>query len=152
MLALIALSLFSVVPSAEATSWMRPEAFELVIGMSRDDAMNALALWKAAPGKNDDEVVVTYSDEKALTLQFRKDRLVSVRFELFGVLPAIRKAFEEERDYLLHSRGQPRRATKSILIYDNILPNIMVVVADDPNSEQAKKGLGTLAVRYYDPR
>jgi hypothetical protein len=120
--------------------------------MSRDDAMNALALWKAAPGKNDDEVVVTYSDEKALTLQFRKDRLVSVRFELFGVLPVIRNAFDEERDYLLRSRGKPRRATKSILIYDNILPNIMVVVADDPGSEQAKRGLGTLAVRYYDPR
>jgi hypothetical protein len=28
----------------------------------------------------------------------------------------------------------------------------MVVVTDDPNSAQGKKGLGVLAVRYYDPR
>jgi hypothetical protein len=39
-----------------------------------------------------------------------------------------------------------------VLIYDNALPNVMVVVNDDPMSEQGKKGLGVLAVRYYDPR
>ena len=75
-----------------------------------------------------------------------------MRFELFVYLPDIRLAFEEERARLAESRGKPRKATKSILIYDNALPNVMVVAADDPKSQQGKQGIGVLAVRYYDPR
>lgn len=131
---------------------MRPESFHLTIGMTRAEAMTALEKWAPKPGKDADEVVVDYSDERALTLQFRKGRLTSVRFELFVFLPDIRPAFEEERARLAESRGKPRKATKSILIYDNALPNVMVVAADDPKSEQGKQGIGVLAVRYYDPR
>ena len=57
-----------------------------------------------------------------------------------------------ERKYLLESTGKPRVSTSSVLIYDEQLPNLMVVVQDDPKSEQGKKGVGVLAVRYYDPR
>jgi hypothetical protein len=138
--------------SGSTTEWMRLEAFHLTIGMPRENAMSALEAWNPKQGKNADEIVVDYSDERAMTLEFRKGRLYSVRFELFVLLPEVRKSFESERAYLKESRGEPPKATKSILIYDNALPNVMVVVTDDPKSEPGKKGLGVLAVRYYDPR
>lgn len=152
MALLLALLLSTAFPSTSRTSWMRPESFHLTIGMTRAEAMTALEKWAPKPGKDADEVVVDYSDERALTLQFRKGLLVSVRFELFVFLPDIRLAFEEERARLAEVRGKPRKATKSILIYDNALPNVMVVAADDPKSQQGKQGIGVLAVRYYDPR
>jgi hypothetical protein len=152
MALLLALLLSTAFPSTNRTSWMRPESFHLTIGMTRTEAMTALEKWAPKAGKDADEVVVDYSDERALTLQFRKGRLTSVRFELFVFLPDIRPAFEETRARLAETRGKPRKATKSILIYDNALPNVMVVAADNPKSEQGKQGIGVLAVRYYDPR
>jgi hypothetical protein len=148
----IALLLATAFPSTSRTSWMRPDSFHLTIGMSRTEAMTALEKWAPKPGKDANEVVVDYSDDKALTLQFRKDRLTSVRFELFVFLPEIRLAFDEKRASLAESLGKPRKATKSILIYDKALPNVMVVATDDPKSQHGKQGLGVLAVRYYDPR
>jgi hypothetical protein len=149
---LLALILATAFPSTSRTSWMRPDSFHLTIGMSRTEAMTALEKWAPKPGKDANEVVVDYSDDKALTLQFQKNRLTSVRFELFVFLPEIRTAFDEKRAWLAESLGKPRKATKSILIYDNTLPNIMVVATDDPKSRHGKQGLGVLAVRYYDPR
>lgn len=134
--------------AAPKTDWMRLEAFHLAIGMPRADALAALDAWSPKPGKDENEVVVDYAADKSLTLEFKKQRLHSVRFELFVLLPHVRKAFEEKRAAM----GEPRKATRSVLVYDNVLPNVMVVVADDPKSEQGKKGLGVLAVRYYDPR
>ncbi|HEV7768947.1 MAG TPA: hypothetical protein VGQ76_28395 [Thermoanaerobaculia bacterium] len=139
-------------PSNSRTSWMRPDAFRLTIGMSRADALSALEKWAPKRGKDAQEIVVDYSDDKALTLVFRKDRLISVRFELFVFLPEIRMAFDEEKSRLADTLGKPRKSTKSILIYDNTLPNVMVVAADDPKSQQGKQGIGILAVRYFDPR
>lgn len=144
--------LLTAFPSSSNTAWMRPESFRLAVGMSRLDVMKTLDKWQPKPGANADQLVVDYSDDKALTLDFTKDRLTSIRFELFVFLPEIRKAFEEEKKHLATTLGKPRKATPSILIYDNALPNIMVVVKDDPKSEQGKKGVGVLAVRYYDPR
>ena len=134
--------------AAPKTDWMRLESFHLAIGMPRPDALAALSAWNPKPGKDANEVVVDYAAERSLTLEFKKERLHSVRFELFMLLPQARKAFEEKRATM----GEPRKATRSVLVYDNALPNVMVVVADDPKSAQGKKGLGVLAVRYYDPR
>jgi hypothetical protein len=152
MPAILALLLLTAFPSTNRTAWMRPDSFHLTIGMPRAEAMKALETWTPKAGKTADEVVVDYSDDKSLTLEFRKGRLTSIRFELFVYLTATRLAFDEEKKYLADSLGTPRVATKSVLVYDTALPNIMVVVTDDPKSEQAKKGLGVLAVRYYDPR
>ena len=151
---LILLQLLSSAPAPEAnrTAWMRPDAFHLTIGMPREDALKALATWNPKAGRTADEVVVDYSGEKALTLEFKKDRLHSVRFELFVFLPEVRKVYDEERAYLKATFGAPRKATKTVLIYDNVLPNVIAVVNDDAKSEQGKKGIGVLAVRYYDPR
>lgn len=151
MAALLAL-LLTIAQPAPQTDWMRLESFHLSIGMKRAQAVEAVRSWGPKPGRNANEVVVDYSGEKALTLEFRKDRLQSARFELFVMLPHVRRAFEEKRTALLTALGEPRKATKHILIYDNKLPNVMVVVADNPQSEHGKKGLGVLAVRYYDPR
>lgn len=134
--------------AATTTDWMRLDAFHLTIGMSRADAVDALRAWSPKPGKDENELIVDYASDKSLTLEFRKDRLRSVRFELFALLPHVRKAFEEKRAAM----GEPRKATRSVLVYDHALPNAMVVVADDPSSAQGKKGLGVLAVRFYDPR
>ena len=152
MPALLALLLLTAFPSASRTSWMRPDAFHITIGMPRAAAMAKLQSWAPKPGRNADEVTVDYSDDKALTLEFRNGRLYSARFELFVYLPEVRVAFTEQRKFLTDWLGEPRKATKSILIYDNGLPNVMVVVSDDPYSQQGKRGLGVLAVRYYDPR
>ena len=145
MAALLALLLAIATPS---TDWMRLDAFHLTIGMPRAEALGALRAWNPKQGKDANEIVVDYSGDKALTLEFKKDRLTSVRFELFVLLPQVRKAFEAKRTAL----GEPRKATRSVLIYDDALPNVMVVVNDDPKSVQGKKGVGVLAVRYYDPR
>jgi len=152
MPALFAILLLTAFPSTSRTGWMRPEAFRLSVGMPRAEAERALATWSPKPGKSANEVIVDYSDDKALTLEFRNGRLTSIRFELFAYLNGIRGAFDEEREYLLGAHGKPRMAAKSVLVYDQALPNVIVVVTDDPNSEQGKKGLGVLAVRYYDPR
>lgn len=150
MATLLAL-LLTIVPPALSTDWMRPESFHLAIGMTRSDAVAALRAWNPKLGKDQSEIVVDYAGDKSLTLEFRKERLHAIRFELFVLLPQARQAFDQHRTFLRGTLGEPRKATKSVLIYDNALPNVMVVVADDPKSDQGKKGLGVLAVRYYDP-
>ena len=144
--------LLSAFPSTDKTSWMRPDSFHLIIGMERAAAEEALVKWHPKQGKDANELVIDYSDDKSLTLEFRNDRLKAVRFELFVFLPEIRKVFDEKRSFLEGAYGKPRKETKSVLIYDNMLPNVMVVAKDDPASEQGKQGIGVLAVRYYDPR
>lgn len=148
----LALLLTTAFPSNSQTSWMRLESFRLSIGMTRMEAMSVLKSYNPKEGSTPNELVVDYSGEKAITLEFKNERLQSARFELFVLLPKVRSAFDEEREHLLKTYGEPRKATKSVLIYDNELPNVMVVVKDDPDSEQGKKGVGVLAVRYYDPR
>ena len=141
-------------PSASRTSWMRPESFHLTIGMSRPDALRSLSELglSSKRGRNADEYVVDYADDKALTLTFAGERLTSVRFELFAFISEVREAFGEEKKYLASAHGSARKATRSALIYDQMLPNVMVVLSADPKTENGKKGLGFLAVRYYDPR
>lgn len=148
---LAALLLVSATP-ADRTEWMRPDAYHLRIGMLRSEAVAALRAWTPKPGTAPGEVIVDFSGEKAATLQFKADRLVSIRFELFVLLPESRKVFEEVRRSLRDALGAPRKAGKSVLVYDNKLPNVMAAVSDDPASEQGKRGLGVLVVRWYDPR
>lgn len=144
--------LLTAFPSTSQTAWMRLESFRLSIGMSRMQTLEALNKWNPKKGKDRNEVVVDYAEDKAITLEFKNERLHSVRFELFTILPAARHAFDDERKYLLENTGKPRVSTSSVLIYDEQLPNLMVVVQDDPKSEQGMKGVGVLAVRFYDPR
>ena len=153
MIAILALLLATAFPSNSKTSWMRPESFHLKVGMSRAAAVKALESngWKTKRGDGDQQLVVEYSDDKSLTLQFERERLKSVRFELFTILQDAPKAFEEERAYLHESLGKPRMKSQKIVLYDQVLPNVMAVLSADPKSEQAQKGVGMIVVRYYDP-
>lgn len=132
------------------TAWMRPESFHLVVGMPRAEAMRTLADngWEVKKGDAADEAVVDYTSTKSLTLQFRNERLHSIRFELFGLLPEMQEAFAEEKAYLAKTYGEPRATrSKTTVIYDSMLPNVMAVVMD-----KGTKGLSYVAVRYFDPR
>jgi hypothetical protein len=153
MIAVLALFFATAFPSNSKVSWMRPESFHLVIGMKRAAAVKALESngWKTKKTNTAGQLVVDYADDKSLTLQFAGERLTSVRFELFTILHDAPKAFEEERAFLRESMGKPRQGTNKILIYDHKLPNVMAVLAADPKSEQAQKGVGMVVVRYYDP-
>jgi hypothetical protein len=153
MIAILALVFATVFPSNSKTSWMRPESFHLKVGMHRAAAVNALESngWKTKRGDSDRQLVVDYADDKSITLHFSRDRLQSIRFELFTILQDAPAAFEEERTFLRESLGKPRMGTKKILLYDHTLPNVMAVLSADPKSEQARKGVGMVVVRYYDP-
>jgi len=154
MIAVLALFFATAFPSNSKTSWMRPESFHLKVGMNRAAAVKALESngWKTKHGDGENQLVVDYADDKSITLHFRRDRLDSIRFELFTILQDAPVAFEEERAYLHESLGKPRMASKKILIYDHTLPNVMAVLSADPKSEQAQKGgVGMVIVRYYDP-
>src|SRR5688572_11585539 len=106
MPALLAILLLTAFPSTSRTTWMRPDAFRLAIGMPRAEVERVLVKWSPKPGKSANELVVDYSDDKALTLEFKNGRLTSIRFELFAYLNAIRGAFNEERQYLLGAHGK----------------------------------------------
>lgn len=153
-IAFLLIALVGAFPSNTKTSWMTPQSFHLVIGMTRADAETTLRDdgWTIKPGKDKNEVVVDYADDKALTLNFTRDRLRSIRFELFALIPQIRVAFDEQKSLLKKEHGAPKRLkSSSIVVYDDRLPNIMVVLNVDPESEYGKKGVGYLAVRYFDP-
>ena len=142
-------------PSNSLTAWMRPESFRLGIGMSRADAEKTVKAggWEMKKGANDDQMVVDYGDDKAMTLEFNRGRLHGVRFEFHAMIPDARKAFAEQKAFLEKTYGPPARTgrEKAIVIYNNVLPNIMVVLSDDPKTDKGRLGLGLLAVRYYDP-
>jgi hypothetical protein len=153
MIAVLALFFATAFPSNSRTSWMRPESFHLKIGMNRAAAVKALESngWKTRRGDTDGQLIVDYTVDKSITLQFHSERLSSIRFELFTILPEAPIAFEEERASLRETLGQPRIGSKKIVVYDQILPNVMVVLSADPKSAQAQQGVGMLVVRYYDP-
>ncbi len=141
-------------PSGSKTSWMRPESFRLTVGMTREAAVKVLAEsgWTTKPGDSHDQLIVDYSGDKSMTLTFRKNRLRSIRFELFTLLPEIAGAFGEEKAYLRKKFGEPRKLKSArILLYDATLPNVIVVLSSDPKSQHGRRGMGVLVVRYYDP-
>ena len=151
---LLLFALVASFPSSSKTSWMTLQSFRLTIGMTRADATKTLldSGWAVKPGKDENQIVVDFADDKSLTLDFARDRLRSVRFELFALIPDIRAAFAEQKTMLKHEHGNPKRLrSRSVVVYDDRLPNIMVVLNDDPKSDYGQKGFGYLAVRYYDP-
>jgi hypothetical protein len=153
MIALLAFLFATGFPSTSRTAWMRPESFHLSIGMSRAAAVQELESrgWKLKPGDDADHFVVEYADDKALTLHFNRERLHSVRFELYSIVGQARSAFDEETAFLRGAFGPPKKAGKSLVVYDDRLPNVLVVLNDNPKTEAGQKGVGMLVVRYYDP-
>src|SRR5579859_3192560 len=93
--------LASIVPSNK-TSWMRPDLFHLVIGMPRAECVKTLEQngLKTKKGHDANHVVVDYSDERSLTLQFRRNRLSAINFEYFCLIPEAHVAFDEQKSAL----------------------------------------------------
>lgn len=154
MLTILSFILATAFPSTSKTTWMRPESFHLIVGMSRADAVARIEQggWKTQKGDKPAQLIVDYTPTQSLTLEFEKDRLRSIRFELFTPIREIGKAFDEEKEYLRKQFGEPKAvAAKNTLIYDSMLPNVMAVLTADPKTEPGRKGLGLLVVRYYDP-
>ena len=152
---IVALLLAIAFPSTDKTSWMRPESFHLIVGMPRADVVRTLESngWKPKKGDTPEQLVVDYADDKTITMAFERDRLHSIRFELFTILHDAKGAFAEVTSHLREAYGKPKPLkSKTIILYDNALPNIMAVLANDPNSTQGQKGVGMVVVRYYDPR
>ena len=71
--------LLTIATAPNRTGWMRLESFHLTIGMPRTAAVDALKAWDPKRGKTDDEVVVDYDGDKAITLEFHNERLRSAR-------------------------------------------------------------------------
>ncbi|HEY2321885.1 MAG TPA: hypothetical protein VGJ82_03390 [Thermoanaerobaculia bacterium] len=141
--------LFAVAPSVSQTSWMRPDAFHLTIGMRKAAAVKALADGGVTlrDGDHAGQMIADITPTKSLTVEFAKERLQSIRFELFTMSDVIGPAFEEEKKSLRESFGAPKAiSSKSMVIYNHTLPNVMAVMTVDK-----RQGLGTLAVRYFDP-
>lgn len=139
-------------PSNSKTSWMRPESFRLTIGMTRAEALAEVKESGWGIDDRGDQVNVDYDGNKALTLEFNKGRLRAVRFELFALIPEIVKAFDEERAFLKKKLGDPKKVrSQSIVLYDSTLPNIMMVASTETNTENGRKGIGRLVIRYFDP-
>jgi hypothetical protein len=141
--------LFAVAPSVSQTSWMRPDAFHLTIGMRKAEAVKALSAAGVTlrDGDHTGQMIADITPTKSLTIEFTKARLQSIRFELFVMSDAIGAAFEEEKKSLRETLGAPKAIrSKAMVIYDHTLPNVMAVMTIDK-----KQGLGTLAVRYFDP-
>ena len=141
--------LFAVAPTVTQTAWMRPDAFHLTIGMKKADAVKALAEGGVTlrDGDHAGQMIADITQTKSITVEFAKDRLQSIRFELFTMSDAIGTVFEEEKKALRDSFGAPKAiSSKSMVIYDRTLPNVMAVMTVD-----TRQGLGTLAVRYFDP-
>lgn len=151
---LAVVALLAAISPANRTSWMRPDSFHLVVGMKRAEAVKTLAEggWKVKPGDDRNHVFFDYADDKSVTLQFNRGRLHAVNFELFALVPDSQSAFAEQKTMLLERYGKPRKTAPSIVLYDDRLPNVMVVLSADPKSEHGRRGLGMLVVRYYDPR
>jgi len=154
-LAAVALVLATAFPSASTISWMRPEAFRLSVGMKRDQALQRLRErgLESKKGKIVGEVVVPYDEGKTVTLQFRAARLQSLRFELVGFIPKIRQGFREEIELLEKKEGRKRSAStsKSIVIFEERAPHIMVVTSTEAPTGFGKQGIAYLVVRYFEP-
>lgn len=154
MTLLLALLLTIPFPATSKVTWMRPESFRLTVGMSRADSLREIESsgWKVRGESTGDQVVVEYAEDKSITLDFQKDRLTAIRFELYAILPEAHQAFAQEKALLKSLYGEPKKLrSRSVIVYDNILPNVMVVLSADPTSEHGKRGIGHLVVRYYDP-
>lgn len=140
---------------ATNAAWMSPQSFQLKIGMTRSDAQTRLSesRWKLKKGKVTDEVVVEIESNKTLTLQFRKGKLDSARFEYVAFLQDVKAAFSEREVTLKTDHGEPKRpgGPAKILIFEKSNPNVHVVLSTDKSTSYGKQGLGFLVVRYFAP-
>jgi hypothetical protein len=151
---LLAIALLLGVAPEPPTAWMDPARLGLSIGMRRDLALHELERRGYDPetGKEPAHRIVKLDDKRTVTLVFEDETLQSIRFELVGFIPEIRKAFGEAKGTLAKKQGKPSRevANPPVLQYDAASPRIYVVAAVDRSTSFGKQGLGFLVIRYFE--
>src|SRR5205085_9772419 len=97
--------LFALAPTTSETSWMRLDAFHLTVGMRKADAVKALTARGVTlrDGDHAGQMIADITQTKSITVEFSKERLRSVRFELFTMMDAVGAAFDEEKKFLRDS-------------------------------------------------
>ena len=140
-------------PSSELTAWMRPDAFRIAIGMDQGEAEARLdgSGWKIREGNEPGHLILDYDENRSLTLVIQDGVVESARFELVDFIPKLQKAFDEQRTTLAERFGEPDQSGGGLLIYDQVSPNVYVVLSTRPDSSFGRQGIGFLAVRYFDP-
>jgi hypothetical protein len=154
VLVALLLALVDAFPSPTKTAWMSPESFHVSVGMQKKKVVAQLtgAGWKPHKGKAPNHLLIDVEQTKTVTLEFQRDRLHSIRFELFDFLPDVTAAFKEASEALVKRYGPPKPGmkSKSIVIYEKTRPNIIVVLSTDPKTTAGKQGLGFMTVRYFE--
>jgi hypothetical protein len=153
MSAFLILAVLNAFSAPTKTSWMSPEAFHLAVGMQRSKTVEVLegGGWKPRAGNAPNHLIVEYGDRRSITLEFERDHLRSIRFELFDFIPVVTRAFAEEKAALEDRFGPARSKAASVLLYEKRRPNIMVVMSTDVRTTAGRQGLGFLTVRYFEP-
>lgn len=153
MTVLLFLLLSSQFPSATETAWMEPSAFHLLMGDSRENVSNAFDRrgWKLEPGERADTLVHPYDDTKNVVLEFRDDRLTSIRFELVSFHPQLARDWAEVKKRLRERFGEPEVSRPPLVLQRTAAFTIHAVLNDSPDSELGKAGAGMIIVRYFVP-
>lgn len=142
-------------PAESATEWMQPAALGLETGMSTADVMARLEAegLTVTEGKVAGEQIVEYAAGRTITLQFRQQRLVSLRFELVDFLPMMRKHWTQLQEELSERIGEPDAAPPGleVRIWTSKSPNVMAALSMLQDDEFGKQGLGYAVVRYFEP-
>lgn len=140
-------------PSATDTTWMEPAAFRLVLGESRDGVRETFETrgWSLEPGESDDVLVHPYDDRKSVAMEFREDRLVSVRFELVSFRPQLAGDWDDLRDQIRERFGEPEVDQPRVQVVNTPAFTIHAVLNDSVDSELGQSGAGMIIVRYFVP-
>lgn len=153
MIAALLLMAVSQFPSATDTTWMEPAAFRLVLGESRDHVLSEFETrgWTLEPGESDEVLIHPYDDRKTVALEFRQDRLVSVRFELVSFRPRIAGDWDDLRAQLRERFGDPAVDQARVQVVNTPALTIHAVLNDSTDSELGQSGAGMIIVRYFVP-
>lgn len=137
-------------PTTSEVAWMEPAAFHLKIGQTRAQVEASFARrgWKLA--EEGETLVHEYANGKTVVLEFRDDRVRSIRFELVTFIPRQTAEWSEVRDRLLALHSKPVVESDSVMVFREKDLEIHAVLQDDPDSEIGKQQAAMIIVRYFD--
>lgn len=139
-------------PAADETSWMEPASFHLDLGEPRSEVEASFAARGWRIERDDDGTFIhDYAEGKVVTMEFRKDRLTSIRFELVSLRPRLSDNWEQVKSRLRDRFGDPEVEKASLLLTGTEDEAVHAVLEDDLDSSLGKQGAGRIIVRYFVP-
>lgn len=153
MIATLMILLASQFPSASDTAWMEPAAFRLLIGEPREHLVSSFERkgWTLESTDDADVLLHPYDESKSVVMEFRDDRLVSIRFELVSFHPRLSKDWSEVTTRLRERFGEPEVDHQRLLVQHTGAFTIHAVLSDSPDSDLGQSGAGLIIVRYFVP-